>query len=453
MGMGGAGVALTQGPLASYWNPAALGHDGENAYGLAIPFSVHAALTGDAIAGANDLSDVQDACEASNGTPNSVCSQANITAALTKLGHPTNGLRADAGAGANLKIGKFAVFLNGYLDAGAVPRVDLFHTSPSTGVANSVNNNTSALIVKGANIGELGVGYGHELPFAPGLFLGGNFKIMNAKVGYTNYRIVTNNNDQSDILGKLKDTSVKSSNVGFDASALWDVERSFADAWWQPRVGLIGRNLNNPKFDQPAAAAADGVTGKFAVNPQVRMGVAISPFHWWNIAADLDMTNNITPVDGVKSRQLGIGTEVNVFNRTWINIPLRFGIARNLSTGSNMLSLGGGLNFLHVIVEASGQVSNKRIDTQTTGDSKRVPQEFGASVALSLLFGGSEDRPDTSRPSRVNIQPVPTQQIQTVTPPPAQTMQPAPTPEQVKANADKAQKDLDKEAAKPANKP
>ena len=55
MGMGGAGVALSQGPLASYWNPAALGRATENSYGLSLPVSVHGALTGDAIAGAKDL--------------------------------------------------------------------------------------------------------------------------------------------------------------------------------------------------------------------------------------------------------------------------------------------------------------------------------------------------------------------------------------------------------------
>jgi hypothetical protein len=439
MGMGGAGVALAQGPLASYWNPAALGRATENAYGFTLPVSVHAALTGPVIAGAKDLKNANDNC-ASLGA---VACQAQINAALAELNNPTNGLRVDGSAGGDFKVGKVAFFLNGFLDAGAVPRIDnsAADTTPAT-----IQNNQSALIVKGAQIMEFGGGYGHELPFAPGLFLGGDLKLMRAKVGYTKYLVINNSNDSGNIFNNLKNSETSSGNIGIDAGALWDVERTFEGAWWQPRVGLTGRNLNNPKFSQPATAAADGVGGKYAVNPQARMGVAISPFHWWNLAADIDLTNNLTPVDGVKSRQLGLGSEFNVFNRTWINIPLRVGVARNLSAASNMVTAGAGLNFLHLIVDVSGEASTKRIDTQTQGKSTKIPQELGASVSLSLLFGGSEDRPNSR--SSDQVQPVTTPKVEPAAPAPA----PAATDatDKVKADADKAHADLDKEAAKPA---
>jgi hypothetical protein len=433
MGMGGAGVASAQGPLASYWNPAALGRATENAYGFSLPVGVHAALTGPAIAGAKDLKNAKDACNSGDPT----C-QSQINAAVAELSNPTNGLRVDGSAGGDFKVGKVAVFANGFLDAGAVPRIDKVNVTAGT-----INNNTSALIVKGARILEFGGGYGHELPFAPGVFLGGNLKLMRAQVGYASYLIVQNNNNQSNIVSTLKNGAVNSAAVGVDAGALWDVQRTFDGAWGAPRVGLVGRDLNNPKFSQPAAAAADGVTGRFAVNPQVRMGASVSPFHWWNFAADLDLTNNITPVDGVKSRQLGVGTEVNVFNRSWINIPLRFGVARNLSAASNMVTAGAGLNFLHLIVDFSGEAGTKRVDTQTQGQSKKIPQELGASVSLSLLFGGSEDKPER------DLQPVPTQKA---APAPAPAAPSTDATDKVKADADKAHADLDKEAAKPAAK-
>ncbi len=144
------------------------------------------------------------------------------------------------------------------------------------------------------------------------------------------------------------------------------------------------------------------------MNPQARLGLSISPFHWWNIAADMDLTRNLTPVDGVASRQIGLGTEFNVFNRSWINIPLRFGVERNVEADSNMLTIGAGLNFLHLIVEFAGEASPKRIDTQTQGGSTKIPQELGASVSLSLLFGGSEDERSSPRPA-VDDQVVPAQ--------------------------------------------
>ncbi|MFI5346849.1 MAG: conjugal transfer protein TraF [Elusimicrobiota bacterium] len=444
MGMGGAGVALAQGPLASYWNPAALGRATENSYGFSMPVSVHAALTGTAIAGAKDLQNAQSNCTSLGAA---AC-QAQINVALGELANPTNGLRVDGSAGGDFKVGKIAFFANGFLDAGAVPRIDQTHNGTNPGApATYIGNNTSALIVKGARILEFGAGYGHELPFAPGVFLGGDLKLMRAQVGYANYLIIQNNNNSSNIISNLKTGAVDSSNIGIDAGALWDVERTFQNARWQPRVGLTGRNLNNPKFSQPASAAADGVGGKYAVNPQARLGLAISPLHWWNIAADMDLTRNLTPVDGVASRQLGLGTEVNVFNRTWINIPLRFGLARNLETGTNMLTAGAGLNFLHLMVDFAGEASGKRIDTQTQGKSSKVPQEFGASVSLSLLFGGSEDRP-----SKTDIQMAPTTVPAAPAAAPAATDAKTLTPaeaDQVKKNADKAQQDMSKEPTKP----
>ncbi len=387
LGMGGAGVALAQGPLAAYWNPAALGRPTSNAYGLQIPVGVHAALTGSVVEGANNLQNLKDTC-ASGGT----CSNADITSALNKLNDPGNGLRVDAGAGADFKVGKIGVFLNGFADIGAVPLADTVNTSNADLAGTSATPNNSKLIVKGANIAELGAAYGHELPFAPGLYLGGALKIMNAQVGYADYFVLRNNNDQSGIVSQLKNGAVKSSNFGVDFGALWDLNRAFDGVALKPRLGIVGRNLNNPKFKQPGAATAAGVANKFAVNPQVRLGASISPFNWWNIAADVDLTRNLTPIDKVASRQFGLGSEFNVFNRTWINIPLRVGLMRNTAETSagTVFTAGAGLNFLHLIVDASAAVSNKHVVTESQGQTKKIPRELALGVQVSLLFGGTD---------------------------------------------------------------
>ena len=430
MGMGGAGVALAQGPLASYWNPAALGRLTENAYGFALPVSVHAALTGTVLEGVKDFQNVENACKAGDLT---ACTQAKLTSALGELNQPGTGLRVDASAGGDFKIGKIAFFANGFLDAGAVPRMDLVNTSTTPGSAQFITNNQSALIVKGANIMEFGAGYGHELPFAPGVFLGGDVKLMKARVGYAKYLIAQNSSSgEPTILNTLKSGEAESGNVGIDAGMLWDINKSFENASWQPRIGVVGRNLNNPKFSQPAAAAADGVGGRYAVNPQARLGLAISPLHWWNIAADLDLTRNLTPIDGLASRQLGLGTEVNLFNRSWINIPLRFGLARNVEAASNMLTFGTGLNFLHLMIDVSGELSPKTVQTQSQGGNSKIPQELGASVSLSLLFGGSEEEYKSTAPAKTSNDL-----------PPAQS-------DQIKKNAAQSQKELDQSKPAPA---
>jgi len=390
VGMGGAGVALAQGPLAAYWNPAALGRPNVNAYGLEIPFGVHVALTGSVYEGAKNLQDLKD-----RGT---APSQPEIDAALNLLDQPGSGLRFDGGFGTNFRAGKLGVFFNATVDAGAVPQVDRAagNTTP-TAIQDGSNN--SKLIVKGANIVELGAAYGHELPFAPGLYLGGALKVMSAHVGYSDYFILRNDNETGDIASKLTDDAAKSANVGVDLGMLWDVARTFDGAALKPRVGLVARNVNNPKFKRPAAATAAGLTGKFAVNPQVRLGASITPFNWWNLAADVDLTRNLTPVDNAASRQVALGSEFNVFNRSWINIPLRIGLMRNTAEAGagTMLTAGAGLNLLHFMLDLSAGVSNRHV---TTSADEKIPREVALGVQLSVLFGGADAESGPAAPSR-----------------------------------------------------
>ncbi len=428
MGMGGAGVAGAQGPLASYWNPAALGRATENSYGLAVPIGVHAALTGTVVEGANNLKHLKDA----GGVP----AQADVDAALAKLNDKNDGLRVNAAVGANFKVGKLAFFVNGFSDVGAAPVVDLVNTTPG---AITAGTNTSKLVVKGVNVGEFGIGYGRELSFAPGVFLGGNLKIMNAEVARADYFILQQNNHQADIAAALKNGAKRSAGFGADLGALWDVDRTFENAWWRPRVGIVGRNVNNPKFQQADAAAAAGVTGRYAVNPQVRLGAEISPFNWWHLASDVDLTRNLTPIDNIASRQFGVGAEVDVFNRSWINIPLRAGLARNLanSGAGTMLTGGAGINLLHLIFDASAQFSPQTIQTQSSGKTTKIPRELAFGVQLSVLFGGSDDRPSRAR---ADVPPARPAEV-------SNDLSPA-SADSVRQNAEKAQNELDQ--AKPA---
>lgn len=430
LGMGGAGVAVPQGPADNYWNPANLG-SAESKSGFVVPVTAHFGLTGTILEGANDLDELSKRSAAN-------ITAAETTAALAKLGASGNGVRADAGVGFDFKIKKLAFFLNGFAYMGALPVVDLVNVAAAD-IAGKLNN--SKLVVKGAHVSEFGVGYGHELPFAEGVFLGGNLKVMSAKVGYADAFILREDQEFNDLLKKVKDGARTSSSFGVDLGALWDLERSFDGIPLRPRLGLTGRNLNNPKFKQPAAATAAGLGDKFTLNPQVRFGAALSPFNWWHVATDLDMTRNLTTVDGVASRQWGLGTEVNVFNRSWINIPLRAGLSRNLADGRSgtMLTLGTGVNLVHFHVDASVALSPKKVRTQSTGKTEEFPREAAIGLNVGLLFGGErEDAPKARRASEPEPAPAPAA---------PSSDQPVST-EKVKEAMEKAQKELDAEAKK-----
>lgn len=422
MGMGGAGVADAQGPLAAYWNPAALGRPSMNSYGLAIPVSVQADVQGSIIAGAKDLQ------QCANGS----CTSTQYQSALNEL--KGGGLNADVGGGASLKVGKFTAFLNGYVVAGA----GAGYIDPTLGPSN-----TSNLVIRGARIAELGLGYGHELPWVPGLYLGGDIKAMRADVGYDRFNIVGNSGVTSNLGSSFNSSNnnTSSGNVGIDAGALWDLDKTFNGVAWSPRLGLTGRNLNNPKFDNPASAAADGVSGKFSINPTVRSGLSFSPENWWHFAADADLTRNLTPLDGYASQEVGGGTEIDVFNRSWINIPLRVGIKHNLAQASDgaTFTAGTGLNFLHFMIDASGEVGNQSIVIQNQGNTTRIPREVGGAVQLSFLFGGSEENHHRHEGSDADVQPVTSDRARADMSPSAA--------DKVRADADKAQQELNSQPA------
>ena len=86
-------------------------------------------------------------------------------------------------------------------------------------------------------------------------------------------------------------------NFGIDIGLLWKYQ-----SWLN--VGLVAKNLNAPQFDEPNLKDKSGVDipntgGKTNLNPQVKMGVDISPLDWLSFAVDMDLTNNDTILSNV----------------------------------------------------------------------------------------------------------------------------------------------------------
>ncbi|MEK7746157.1 MAG: conjugal transfer protein TraF, partial [Elusimicrobiota bacterium] len=381
--MGGAGVAIAQGPEASYWNPAGLGQL-YNTSGLAFPIGARGEFTGTVLQGANDLNQLAQDCDASR--PN--CTAAAVGQALSRFGNAGNGAMFDWGGGAELKIKRAVVFVNSLGSVGATPVMDPTNTCPGAGC---LSGNQSSLILRGGSFTELGLGYAKEIK-ETGLILGGNLKGIVGNIGF-NRIVVAKSDAEGGSFSKFNDNAKSSFRPGIDLGLLWDARETYSSLPWRPRLGLVARNINNPKFDMPDAAKLAGAGDKYSLEGQVRAGAAISPFKFWHLAADLDLTKNLTAIEGYHSRYLSLGTEINIFNRTWINIPLRAGIKKNLSdTGSGAAySLGLGLNFLHIIVDVGGQVSAKRTTLQGEGKTEEGPNNFAGAARIAFLFGGKDE--------------------------------------------------------------
>ena len=158
-----------------------------------------------------------------------------------------------------------------------------------------------------------------------------------------------------------------------------------------PQVGLTAKNINGPKFNRPdvpagmdPAIVAHWNHDKYQLKPQVRAGVAVNPIKNMTVAVDLDLTENDTLVKGLDSRQLGLGMEINVFNRPKFHIPLRVGYNTNLASSdvSDFITAGIGLNMLHFYLELAGAIST---DT-TKVEGNTIPNSAAVSLSLGFLF-------------------------------------------------------------------
>jgi len=503
LGMGGAFVAIAEGGLAQYWNPAGLDQkDAENSkWGVQLPVGAEATFTGGVLQDANTLGNMSSQFQAIQSAQKSGTAGAmdatkmgafvQALPTIADLNHNGKGALADVEGGAEVKIGRFAVSVNNFTSIGASPFVDTtniglgnggtgiaglsyagvatgapaaqYTTSrnsiqtaidtigfaslnslicgsaaclsaqnaglnSSTNLANALvnaavtngqsaqqiqdaasqmaqnaagaapiiqsgasgkayTNNQTNLTLRGASLTEIAFGYGRQF-FVPGLSLGGNLKLIRGQIGYSRYNVLTNDAGSTNALKNFRDSSAVSVAPAVDLGALWKLNQVVPVLPFNPRVGIVAKNINNPKFDQPATAIANGEGSKYAENAQLRMGLAVSPLHFWNIAADMDLTDNLTPVNGYHSRMFGLGTEVNVFNRSWINIPLRAGIMKNLADTGSALSYtaGFGINFLHFMVDVGGAISADQTTINTQGNSQKVPQSAAGAAQLAFMF-------------------------------------------------------------------
>jgi hypothetical protein len=68
------------------------------------------------------------------------------------------------------------------------------------------------------------------------------------------------------------------------------------------------KNANSPEFDLPT-----GLSGRFTLEPQTRVGVAFLPFEGLTIAADVDVTKDFSAIATEYGRQhYSLGAEVSL---------------------------------------------------------------------------------------------------------------------------------------------
>jgi hypothetical protein len=230
----------------------------------------------------------------------------------------------------------------------------------------AVDQGDTYLDVKGVALVEVPLAYGHNFESKIGnIMVGGALKYMQA-ITYLDHMKV-------DASGEIDGVSVKkdetSGNIGVDIGLAYQPAFSY-----DLTFGLVAKNLNSPEFD-----FADGTT--FTVEPLIRAGIAYNIFESLQIAADLDLTDNNTLNDDVKSKMLGGGLNYEPFSNIFA-LSLRAGLMQNLHNADKaglIYTAGVGIGVKWFQIDLSGEMSSN----SNTVQDITVPQY--TKVNLSLI--------------------------------------------------------------------
>ena len=184
--------------------------------------------------------------------------------------------------------------------------------------------------------------------------------------------------------------SESSVNFGVDLGAMYKY-----DKWLT--VGVVGKNLNSPRFAAPeysvpvyneTTKTVDPQGGKkkgedVVLKPQARAGVAVEPWKWLTLASDIDLTENDVVAPGsvvgssaAKSRNFGGGAEIHPYS--WLRV--RGGAYKNLADSDVGMVVTGGVTLFLLDIDAAMATKTFKVS------GSDVPQEAKVQVALSFAF-------------------------------------------------------------------
>jgi hypothetical protein len=254
--------------------------------------------------------------------------------------------------------------------------VDLLETVATTsGSSSNLDDNTTTVVMTGFGVGEIPFTYGYAIN--DNIALGGNIKVMQGRV-YGN-QVLVFDDDSGELMSETTENYNDSTNFGIDLVVLARYNH-FA-------FGLVGRNLNSPKFDgfTKVVVLSNGETSTVSaddirIDPQVTAGVAYFPWDTVTVEVNLDLTENKTAFRDYKTQNLSLGLEWDALRF----LALRGGIYKNMAESDVGLvyTAGLGVNLWAARLDVAGVFSEDKY----TYDGEDIPQETRVAVALSVDF-------------------------------------------------------------------
>jgi len=375
LSMGGAGVASARGSFAVYYNPALLikpVHGAE--LSLCVGVGIREVNLVDHIdnladVGIEETFNLMEA-EVTGGVASQTVKN-NVRIIQTELASISqkNGLQLMPTASLGIQIKRFGFGIFGVSEATGYAVIDKNHLNfivydentgryykyeagqyissdrsewESSSLQYAVENNLTYLKLSGIAYLEIPIAYAHQFktPFGD-LAVGAAVKVM---PGWTFDAKIDVDTASEDIDNELKNADKRDTSWGIDLGLLF-----------RPKVeglkfGIVGKNLNTPKFDTVK-------NNTYKIKPLVRAGMA---YDIWKItfAMDVDLTANPTFIPNYNCRFIGGGFNFHPFS--WFS--LRGGVMGNVAENNEGIifttGLGFGLKWFQLDVAC--QVSSKK---------------------------------------------------------------------------------------------
>lgn len=253
--------------------------------------------------------------------------------------------------------------------------ITLLETVATTSGDANLNENTTTVALTGFAYAEVPLSYGYAIN--EHIAVGGNLKFMKGRV-YGN-QILVFDNDSGDLIAETDEFYEETSNFGVDLGVL--------ARYGKFSFGLVGRNLNAPKFDgfsrDAVLSTGDSVevnAPDVTIDPQLTGWVAYMPWETLTLEVNYDLTENDTTLRNYATQNLAFGLEWDAFKV----LALRGGIYKNLAKDDIDLvyTAGLGLNLWAARLDIAGTLTADSYEY----DGNDIPQESRVAAALSVDF-------------------------------------------------------------------
>lgn len=406
--MGGASVSNAKGDMAIYSNPALLGEKDDNfdtsaGAGMTIKDSgagqaisdmekldfitiaeqIKANPTSVSIDDVNKIKEARDIMVANDGSSLSARPQAHFSAQMLNFGvgvfsstemtatlnvdtqksklilwedSNANGIEDISDTYTNLENSTYDV--NGLLSAYGNSNITEYQNESLLKI---VDSNENYVQVNAVNITEVPVAYGKVFATKFGeIGVGGSLKFMTGATYSQQFRV-----DDTTAAQTFGQDFKITNTFGLDLGLTYKPNQ---DKNWV--TGLVVKNINTPKF-----AVAGGED--YEVAPAARIGTSYQG-SWWQVASDLDLTENETFTGPEKI--VGGGVELT----PWSGTSFRAGLKTNLSddNGGMIYTAGLGLGMKWVSLDVAAEIGDKEV----TVNNSTYREHMGVAVNLISRF-------------------------------------------------------------------